>query len=124
MFDTMCCKVVVLKTVIVQYNLGLYIDCTFDVLSEMEKTFGAELGVDPVSLILGLPSRLITLKNGERLYCVLTYAARKSILSQWINKQVATVWGRWRVLMDFVPSEHTEYENRLLLQNVGTLFEL
>lgn len=76
-----------------------------NVLSEMEKIFGLKLEMDPVSLILGLPSRRLTSKH-KRLYCVLTYAGRKNILLQWINEKVPTVKGWQGVVFDLVPLEY------------------
>ena len=67
------------------------------VLSEMEKIFGLKLEMDPLSLILGLPNRSLTSKHNKRLYCILTYAASKNILLQWINETVGLGlgWQRW-----------------------------
>lgn len=61
--------------------------------------------MDPVSLILGLPARCVLLTN-QRLYCILTYAARKNILLQWINDKESTVKGWHKVLFDLVPLEY------------------
>ena len=58
-----------------------------DILSEFEKIFGMELEMDPMCLLLGLPSRSIPCKSGKRLYNILTFAARKNILLQWINRK-------------------------------------
>ncbi len=71
-----------------------------DVLSEIEKILGLKLEIDPVSLILGLPSRRLTSKHNKSLYCILTYAARKNILLQWINEKVPTVKGWQRVVFE------------------------
>ncbi|CAI5678295.1 unnamed protein product [Oreochromis niloticus] len=87
-----------------------------NVLSEMEKIFGCELEMDPMSLILGLPSRRLISKNNRRLYCVLTYAARKNILLQWINEKAPTIKGCQRVVLDLVPLEYlTALKNRSIL---------
>ena len=71
----------------------------------MEKILGLKLQMDPMSLILGLPARYVLLTN-QRLYCILTYAARKNILLQWISDRDPTVKGWHKVLFDMVPLEY------------------
>ena len=95
-----------------------------DVLSEMEKIFGLKLEMDPVS-----PNRRLTSKHNKRLYCVLTYAARKNILLQWINERVPTVKGWQGVVFDLVPLKYLTCILHLKTDQfykvwVGTLFEL
>lgn len=58
-----------------------------------------------MSLILWLPARGVLLTN-QRLYCILTYAARKNILLQWISDKEPTVTGWHKVLFDLVPLEY------------------
>jgi len=77
-----------------------------NVLSEMEKIFGLKLEMDPMSLILGLPNRRLTSKHNKKLYCIVTYAARKNILLQWINERIPTVKGWQGVVFDLVPLEY------------------
>ena len=77
-----------------------------NVLSEIEKILGLKLEMDPLLLLLGLPSRRLTSKHNKRLYCILTYAARKNILLQWINEKVPTVKGWQKVVFDMVPLEY------------------
>ena len=76
------------------------------VLSEIQKILGLELETDHVSLILGFPSRRLTSKHNKRLYCILTYAARKNILLQWIKEEVPTVESWQRVVFALVPLEY------------------
>lgn len=76
------------------------------VLSEIEKILGLKLEMDPVSLLLGLPSQYLISKHKKRLYCILTYAARKNILLQWITEKVPTVKGWQRLVLDMVPLEY------------------
>ena len=76
-----------------------------DIVTEMEKTLSVKLEMDPMSLILGLPARFVMLKN-QRLYCILTYAARKNILLRWISDKVPSIKGWHKVLSDMVPLEY------------------
>ena len=63
-----------------------------------------ELEMDPMCLLLGLPSK--PTKSGKRLYNILTFAARKNILLQWINDKRPSVNGWWKVLLELIPLEY------------------
>ena len=62
-----------------------------------------ELEMDPMCLRLGLPSRSIPTKSGKRLYNILTFAAIKNILLQWINNKSPSVNGWFKVLLELIP---------------------
>lgn len=57
----------------------------FLVLGDMEKIFNMQLDFDPVSLVLGIPNKCIVLSANKKLYNILSFAARKSILLHWIS---------------------------------------
>lgn len=63
------------------------------VAGEMEKIFNVHLDLDPVSLLLGIPNGLIDTSAGRKLYNVLTFAARKNILLNWINDKAPSLKG-------------------------------
>ncbi len=55
------------------------------VLHEMERIFGKDFGMNPVSLILGLPCKNLTTVASKRLHNIFTFAARKNILLKWTS---------------------------------------
>ena len=72
------------------------------VLQEIEKI----LELDPVSLLLGLPSRHVTSVGKRRLYNILTFAVRKNILLQWISDKVPSIKDWHKILFEWVPLEY------------------
>ena len=72
----------------------------------MEKIFHKDLEMDPMSLILGLPSRKMTNTASKRLYNVLTFAARKNIIVQWISDKGPSVSGWRKVIFELFPLEY------------------
>ena len=76
------------------------------VLQEIEKILGVDLELDPVSLLLVLPSRQVTSVGKRRLYNILTFAARKNILLQWISDKVPSIKDWHKILFEWVPLEY------------------
>lgn len=72
----------------------------------MEKIFDKGLEMDPMSLILGIPSRNITTSAGKRLYNVLTFAARNNILLHWISDKGLSVTCWCKVIYELVPLKY------------------
>ena len=77
-----------------------------DILVEMEKIFHRHLDMDLLSLILGLPVKSLPTAANRRLYNVLTFAARKNILLQWIKDQVPSLKGWRNIIFELVPLEY------------------
>ena len=72
----------------------------------MEKVFNTDLGLDPLSLILGLPSGAVSTAANKRLYNLLTFAARKNILLQWISDKSPSVKGWAKIIFELIPLEY------------------
>ena len=82
-------------------SVGTYTHCIWscpkiqaywmDVLQDLENIFDVVLHMDPISLILGYPRQdTIVDANSNRLYNILTYAARKNIFLSWISDKPHT----------------------------------
>lgn len=77
-----------------------------DILCEIQRILGIKLDLDPLSLLLGLPSKHVMSKHQKKLYCALTFAARKNILVHWIKEKGPTVKGWRTVLLDLIQMEY------------------
>lgn len=73
------------------------------ILFEMQKVLKVDLELDPVSLVLGLPSVHVTDRHHKKLYNVMTFCARKNILLQWISDKAPSVMGWHRTIMEYIP---------------------
>ena len=62
--------------------------------------------MDAISLILGLPSQMLSSDANKRLYNVLTFAARKTILLHWISDKSLSVKGWGKLVFELVPLEY------------------
>lgn len=74
-----------------------------DVLFELRKVLKKDLELDPVSLLLGLPSDHITDSYQKKLYNAMTFCARKNILQHWISDKAPSIVGWHRTIMEFIP---------------------
>ena len=74
-----------------------------DILFEIQKVLEKRLELDPVSLLLGLPSDHVTDMYQKKLYNVMTFCARKNILQQWITDKAPSVVGWHRTIMEYIP---------------------
>ena len=77
-----------------------------EVISEIERIFHINIGMDPISLILGLPSDCLKTADNKRLYNILTFAARKNILLQWVSDKVPSVCGWRKIIFELIPLEY------------------
>uniref|UniRef100_A0A8C8JD68 N-acetyltaurine hydrolase n=1 Tax=Oncorhynchus tshawytscha TaxID=74940 RepID=A0A8C8JD68_ONCTS len=90
------------------------------VLQEIENILGVDLELDPVSLLLGLPSRHVTSVGKRRLYNILTFAARKNILLQWISDKVPSIKDWHKILFEWMLEFMLNYAYNLEYNLFGT----
>ena len=96
----------------------------------MQKIFNIDLEMDPLSLILGLPSGNVTTVANKRLYNLLTFAARKNILLQWISDKSPSIKGWSQIVFELIPLEHltcilhTKIDQFYQIWQVATLSQL
>ena len=62
--------------------------------------------MDPLFLILGLPSDRLKTAVNKRLYNILTFAARKNIILQWVNNKIPSVCGWRKIIFELIPLEY------------------
>lgn len=62
--------------------------------------------MDPMSLILGLPSDRLKTAVNKRLYNILTFAARKKILLQWVSDKIPSDCGWRKIIFELIPLEY------------------
>ena len=74
-----------------------------DVLFEIQKVLKRELELDPVSLLLGLPSARVSGLYQKKLYNVMTFCARKNILQHWISDKPPSIGGWHKTIMEYIP---------------------
>lgn len=74
-----------------------------DILFEIQKILKKELELNPIFLVLGLPSSKIPDICHKKLYNVLTFCARKNILQHWISDKAPLVRGWHRTIMEYIP---------------------
>lgn len=74
-----------------------------DILFEIQKVLKKKLEFNPIFLLLGLSDKSITDMYQKKLYNVLTFCARKSILMHWITDKAPTVSGWHRTIMEYIP---------------------
>ncbi len=75
----------------------------FLVLGEMEKIFNMQLDFDPVSLVLGIPNKCIVSSANKKLYNILSFAARKNILLNWISDKSPSLKGWHKIIFELIP---------------------
>lgn len=75
----------------------------------MGRIFHADIEMDPLSLILGFPSEHLKTAANKRLYSILTFAARKNILLQWVSDRTPTVGGWRKIIFELIPLEYLTY---------------
>lgn len=90
-----------------------------DITGELGKIFHVDIEMDPLSLILGLPSDRLKAAANKRLYNTLTFAARKNILLQWINDRTPTVCGWRKIVFELIP---LEYLTHVIHHSVGQFY--
>lgn len=75
------------------------------VVAQLNNIFGLDLELDPLSLLLGFPCKLISNKFERRLFSLLTFAARKNLLMSWISDRPPSIKGWHSVIREIIPLE-------------------
>ena len=92
-----------------------------DILQELYKIFGTDVGVDPLCLLLGLPNNYISDKFKKKLCNVLTFCARKCILLQWITDKIPSIASWHRVVLEHVS---LDYLTHLLRSKTNVFYDI
>lgn len=77
-----------------------------DIVCELTSVFSMNIELDPVYLILGIPSKHIKTVAGKRLFNILTFAARKNILLHWVSDKSPSVNGWRKIISELIPLEY------------------
>lgn len=81
--------------------------------------------MEPMSLILGLPSNYAKTAAGKRLNNILIFAARKNILLHWVNDTIPFVCCWCKIILKLIPQEYLtniNHDNADQFYGVWSLF--
>lgn len=76
------------------------------IVREIQNILHINIDMDPVSLILGLPSKHARTSASKRLFNILTFAARKNIVLQWVGDKPPSVNSWRKIIVELIPLEY------------------
>lgn len=81
-------------------------------------------GFDPFSWILGIPNGHIFSSSKKKSHNVLTFAARKNILLNWISDESPSLKGWHKIIFELIPLEHLTHGLHKITEHIFKVWTL